>query len=210
MESFSHIFWESLFMKINGCVSIVAIGFIAERAYALFFRYQINAKKFMNQIESHIKDSNIASAVNHCNASNAPLATVMKAGLTKAPQGPMAVSMGLDEATLEVSPRILKRVGSLWSIANIATLIGLIGTIFGLIQSFSGLAAATPEQRAKFLGAGIAEALYNTLLGLSIAVVCIIAHAFLSGLAKDIMSDIDHYSSRLENLLMAHAKGTQK
>lgn len=197
-------------MWINALVSVFAVWFIAERAYVLFYKYQVNSKRFMMDIENHVKAGNISHAINHCSTSNAPLATVIKAGLTKAPQGPMSVSMGLDEAALEVTPKIQKRVGSLWGIANIATLVGLIGTIVGLIMSFSGLSVATPEQRATLLGAGIAEALYNTALGLTIAVTCIIAHSFLSGLAKDVMGDIDFYSARLENLLMAHAKGTQE
>ncbi|MCB0272556.1 MAG: MotA/TolQ/ExbB proton channel family protein [Bdellovibrionales bacterium] len=210
MENFISIFWDSTFMKVNAIVSIVAIWFIAERAYVLFYKYQVNSKQFMMDVENLVKQGNISQAINHCSTSTAPLATVVKSGLTKAPQGPMAVSMGLDEATLEVAPKVQKRVGSLWGIANIATLVGLIGTIIGLIVSFSGLSVATPEQRATLLGQGIAEALYNTALGLTIAVTCIIAHSFLSGLAKDVMSDIDYYSSRLENLLMAHAKGTMK
>ena len=100
-----------------------------------------------------------------------------------------------------MTPQIEKRIGSLWSLANIATLIGLIGTIIGLITSFRGLSVATPEQRATLLGAGIAEALFNTATGLTIAVTCIVSHLILSGVAKRIISDLDYYSSRLENLL---------
>lgn len=210
MLNFWEVFMKAHFMWMNAVVSVVAVAFIAERSYMLFYKYQLNAKGFMNDIENYVKQGNISQAINHCGTTTAPLGTVIKGALTKAPQGPMAVSMGLDEATLEVTPRIHKRVGSLWSIANIATLIGLIGTIVGLINTFSGLGAATPEQRAKLLGFGISEALYNTALGLTIAVTCIIAHAFLSGLAKGVLGDIDFYASRLENLLMAHAKGTQK
>ena len=98
-------------------------------------------------------------------------------------------------------------IGSLWSFANIATLVGLIGTIFGLIMSFGGLSVATPEQRATLLGAGIAEALFNTFAGLTIAVMCIMAHLALSGIAKRIIADLDYYSSRLENLLALRESG---
>jgi len=208
--NFFDVFKHSKFMWANAAVSVVAIWFIAERAYALFYKYQVDGKRFMMDVENHVKQGNISDAINRCNASNVPLATVVKSGLTKAPQGPMAVSMGLDEASLEVTPKIQKRVGSLWGIANIATLIGLIGTIVGLMASFSGLSLATPEKRAELLGFGISEALYNTAFGLTIAVTCIVAHSFLSGLAKDILGEISLYSSRLENLLMAHAMGTQK
>jgi len=206
---FVKIYKMSHFMWVNTAVSIFAVWFIAERAYKLLYSYSEN-RNFMSDVENRVKNENISDAINYCNASNTPLAQVIKKGLTKAPQGPMAVSMGLDEAALEVTPKVQKRVGSLWGIANIATLVGLIGTIVGLIRSFSGLSMATAEKRAELLGIGISEALFNTAFGLSIAVACIIAHSFLSGLSKNILSDISFNSSRLENLLMAHAKGTQQ
>ncbi|MCB0327209.1 MAG: MotA/TolQ/ExbB proton channel family protein [Bdellovibrionales bacterium] len=201
MDSFWHIFRESPFMWINAVVSVGAVGLILWRFLRLKFFYDVDAKRFLQNIEKHVLANDLTQAINHCNTSNAPLAKVVKSGLIRANQGHMAISMGLDESLLEVSPKVEKGVGALWSLANIATLVGLIGTIFGLIRSFSGLSVATPEQRAKLLGAGIAEALYNTALGLTIAVICIIAHLVLSGLAKGILADVDYGSSKVENLL---------
>lgn len=201
MSGFLDVFIDSKFMWVNAGVSICAVAFILERFWALFFRYSSDGKSFMQSIERHVLANDLTQAINYCNTSSTPLATVVKSGLVKANRGGMAVSMGVDEALLQVTPMIEKRIGSLWSFANIATLIGLIGTISGLITSFGGLSVATPEQRADLLGFGIAEALYNTALGLSIAVVCIFSHLGLSGIAKKIIADLDYYSSRLENLL---------
>lgn len=201
MHGFFDVYKASPFMWVNSIVSLIAVAVILYRLFTLL-RYQVNGQKFMQNIERFVLSNDLNQAINHCSTSSAPLSTVVKSGLIKANQGPMAVSMGLDEATLQVTPKVEKGVNSLWSIANIATLIGLIGTISGLIQSFSGLSVATPEQRATLLGAGIAEALFNTAFGLIIAVICIFAHMVLSGFAKGILSDIDYSSSRLENLLM--------
>lgn len=201
MHGFFDVYKASPFMWVNSIVSLIAVAVILYRLFTLL-RYQVNGQKFMQNIERYVLANDLNQAINHCSSSNAPLSTVVKSGLIKANQGPMAVSMGLDEATLHVTPKVEKGVNSLWSIANIATLVGLIGTISGLIQSFSGLSVATPEQRATLLGAGIAEALFNTAFGLIIAVICIFAHMILSGFAKGILSDIDYSSSRLENLLM--------
>lgn len=201
MHGFFDVYRTSPFMWVNTIVSIIAISVILYRFFVLL-RYQVDGSKFMQNIEKHVLSNDLNQAINHSSTSSAPLSTVIKSGLIKANQGPMAVSMGLDEATLQVTPKIEKGVNSLWSLANIATLVGLIGTISGLISSFSGLSVATPEQRATLLGAGIAEALFNTAFGLMIAVVCIFAHMILSGVAKGILSEIDYSASRLENLLM--------
>jgi len=206
MHGFFEVYGSSPFMLLNTVVSIFAIAIIVYRAITLI-RYQVNGQKFMQNVEKYVLSNDLNQAINHCSTSNAPLSTVVKSGLIKANQGPMAVSMGLDEAALQVTPKVEKYVNALWSIANIATLIGLVGTIWGLILSFSGLSVATPEQRAQLLGAGIAEALYNTAFGLLIAVTCIAAHMILSGMVKGILSDIDYSSSRLENLLMLRNEG---
>ena len=189
------------FFWLNVFISMAAVAVILERLFLLLFRYSFDGKNFMKNIERYVLANDLTQAINYCNTSQAPLATVVKAGLVKANRGGMAVSMGVDEALLQVTPAIEKRIGSLWSLANLATLIGLIGTIVGLITSFSGLSVATPEQRATLLGAGIAEALFNTATGLTIAVTCIFSHLLLSGIAKKIIADLDYYSSRLENLL---------
>jgi biopolymer transport protein ExbB/TolQ len=192
----SPFFWVNV-----GLVSTISVAVILERFYVLTKKSLSDSKNFMKNIERYVLANDITQAVNYCNTSSTPLAVVIKAGLTKANRGNMAVSMAIDEALLQTTPQVEKRIGSLWSLANIATLLGLIGTIYGLITSFSGLSQATPEVRAKMLGIGIAEALFNTMTGLSIAVVCIISHLMLSGIAKRIMNDLDYYSSRLENLL---------
>lgn len=205
MHGFFEVFAQSPFMWVNLIVSIFAIAIIVFRLVTLM-SYNVNGQKFMQNVEKYVLSNDLNQAINHCSTSNAPLSTVVKSGLIKANQGPMAISMGLDEATLQVTPKVEKGVNALWSIANIATLVGLIGTISGLIQSFSGLSVATPEQRATLLGAGIAEALFNTAFGLIIAVTCIFAHMMLSGIAKGVLSDIDYSASRLENLLMIRSE----
>ena len=205
MQGFFEVFFASPFMMVNAGVSVFAIANIVYRFMTLL-RYQVNGQTFMQNVEKYVLSNDLNQAINHCSTSSSPLSTVVKSGLIKANQGPMAISMGLDEATLQVTPKVEKGVNALWSIANVATLVGLIGTISGLISSFSGLSVATPEQRATLLGAGIAEALYNTAFGLMIAVTCIIAHLIMSGMAKGILSDIDYSGSRLENLLMIRSE----
>ena len=89
----------------------------------------------------------------------------------------------------------------LWSIANVATLIGLIGTITGLIGAFAAVALASPDQKSALLTKGISEAMNNTAFGLSIAVTCILAHMFLSGTTKKIAEGTEYGAVKIENIL---------
>ena len=110
----------------------------------------------------------------------------------------------------DVTPDLKKRIAALWSIANIATLLGLLGTISGLIKSFAAVASASPEQRSALLSKGIAEAMYNTAFGLGIAVTCMIGHVFLSAMAKKQQQELEGFAMKLENLLVeTSAHGSQ-
>jgi len=107
----------------------------------------------------------------------------------------------MEERMSEVLPLLEKRIGMLWSLANIATLIGLLGTISGLIKSFAAVAFAEPSQKSVLLSRGISEAMYNTALGLGIAVFCMITHIILHTRAKAIQHDLESTMERTFNLL---------
>jgi biopolymer transport protein ExbB/TolQ len=103
----------------------------------------------------------------------------------------------------ELKPQAEKRIGALWSLANIATLIGLLGTVSGLIKTFNAIAVPGLSQADKqaMLSNGIAEAMYNTALGLGIAVFCMITHVVLHNRAKAIQQDLEMIMERTFNLL---------
>ena len=109
----------------------------------------------------------------------------------------------MEERMSEVLPELEKRIGSLWTFANIATLIGLLGTISGLIRSFAAVGdpRVSPDQRTAVLAGGISEAMYNTALGLGIAVICMIFHLMLHAMQKRIKQDMERSTMKLENLL---------
>ena len=108
----------------------------------------------------------------------------------------------------EVVPALEKRIGSLWTLANIATLIGLLGTIRGLIKAFKAVGTIDdPSQKSALLSAGIAEAMWNTFLGLLVAVVCMTAHLVLHGMSKKQKTELEKATMKLENLLTLRNKG---
>lgn len=191
-------------------MSVIGLGVMIERFIFLYFKYNINAQAFMAQIQKLVMANNIDRAIKLCNAApSAALPKVIKAGLTRANKGPEEIQNAVEEATLEVVPIVTKRTTVLQQIANIATLLGLLGTILGLIEAFDALAKPDipPDQRQALLANGIAIAMNTTAFGLIVAIPCLAAQVFLTSVTKKIIDEIDQYSVKLENLLISRLHG---
>ena len=106
---------------------------------------------------------------------------------------------------LEVRFKIEKRMNSLALMANISTLLGLLGTISGLIQSFAAVSKADPASKAELLALGISKAMNTTALGLLCAISLMVLHSFLVSKQNKIISDVEHSTLSLVDLL-----GTKK
>ena len=188
-------------------MSIIGLGVIIERFIFLYFKYNINASAFMAQIQKLVMANNIDRAIKLCNAADkAALARVIKAGLTRANKSEADIAAAIEEATLEVGPSIGKRVPMISALANIATLLGLLGTIFGMIEAFKAVATVSADQRATALAKGISIAINTTGFGLLIAIPLLAMHIFISNLAKKISDEVDLYAVKLENLLAARVR----
>ncbi len=193
-------------MGVNIFFLIVSIAIVIDRSIAVFFQYNLNGHRFMGQVEKLVVSGNIDKAVKLCNAApKAALARVLRAGLTRANRGVLEIGNAIEEETLAVTPQVMKRISSLWSIANIAVLVGLLGTVIGLINAFGAVGLANAEKKQEVLTTGISEALYNTAFGLAIAVFCIVGHLVLSSQAKSIVEDVELHSLKLENMLSRRA-----
>jgi biopolymer transport protein ExbB len=189
------------FSFINVAIMMFVIAIIADRFVHILSKYRVNSEEFMAQIRKLVQAGNIDRAIKLCEAEPLPLLQVVRAGLTQVNRGEDAVIAQMEERMSEVIPALEKRISSLWTLANIATLIGLLGTISGLIKSFAAVAYADPAQKSSLLARGISEAMYNTALGLGIAVTCMIFHLFLHSWTKKIKQDMERSTMKLENLL---------
>src|SRR5215471_12986089 len=189
------------FFIVNTFFLAVVIGLIVERTIYFLGRGHLNAKAFLEQIKRLLAANNIDRAKKLCDATSAPVARVAKAGLNRIHRGEAAVAQAMEETMTDALPEVKTRIGALWSMANIVTLTGLLGTITGLIRTFSSIGNETADQRQRDLSRGISEAMYNTAFGLSIALVCMIAHLMLSAAMKKTVSDLEAFSLRFENLL---------
>ena len=144
MDNFAEFYQDGgVWMHFIALTAIIGAGVTIERFIFLFFRFNINGGQFFNQIQKLVMANNIDRAIKLCNAADkAALARVIKAGLTRANKSEADIAAAIEEATLEVGPRLNKRTAYLSMLANVSTLLGLLGTIFGLIQAFKAVAVA--------------------------------------------------------------------
>ena len=205
MEAFKE---NPTFLSINLIVSAIVIAIVIERTAFQLGKYRVNSKEFFAQIKKLVSAGNIDRAIKLCDAGDYPTLQLVKAGLTHANKGPDEIDAALSEKLSELKPQVEKRIATLWSLANIATLVGLIGTVSGLIRTFGAIAAAGLSQadKQRMLSNGIAEAMYNTAIGLSIAVVCMMAHVVLHTRGKNIQHDLESTTERVFNLLTVSGK----
>ncbi|MEZ4366872.1 MAG: MotA/TolQ/ExbB proton channel family protein [Kofleriaceae bacterium] len=208
MSWLSHVFEEGgPFFIVNTFFLAIVLALIVERTLYFLGRGHLNAKAFLEQLKRLLAANNVDRAKKLCDATTAPVARVAKAGLNRLHRGEAAVAQAMEESMTDAIPEVKTRIGALWSMANIATLTGLLGTITGLIATFSAVGNATAAEKQARLTSGIAEAMYNTAFGLSIALLCMIAHLLLGSAMKKVISDLEGFSLRFENLLAEGAAG---
>ncbi len=186
-----------------------ALGFglavIVERLYCLLVRFNVDGRKFYRELSKLIGGGDLEAARDLCG--NAPLPRILRVGIEAALRGTgpgreRAVQNAVDEEALAVIPSVEKRIHYLAMIANVATLMGLLGTIVGLMQAFQAVAGADPSQKAALLARGISMAMNTTAYGLVVAIPCMVAYSFLQSKATKIIDEVDEYSVKLINQLV--------
>ena len=199
------------FMYLNLATSAIVIAIVVERAVFQLTKYRVNSKEFFAQVRKLVNANNLDRAIKLCEAGNGgyPTLQLVKSGLTVANRGADEIDAAMSEKMSELKPQVENRIGSLWSLANIATLLGLLGTVSGLIHTFHSVSDPNmpASERQTELAKGISEAMSNTAFGLGIAVFCMITHLVLHNNAKKIAHDLDATQERVFNLLAVQRGG---
>jgi len=184
---------------------IVAIAITVDRIMVLFFRANIDKEAFLRGLKKHIYAGDLDKAISFCaGQKRTPLVAVVKAGLINVPKGEEDVQAAMDEATLRESPKIEKRTGFLAMLGNVATLLGLLGTIVGLIKCFGAVSSANPADKAAILSQGISEAMNCTAFGIAVGVMSLVAFSVLQGRTQTMIDDINETSVGVLNLIVAN------
>ena len=193
-----------IFMAPIAVALAISVLFTLERFVRLFMQYNVDGPSFMFEIQKYVLANDLDGAIRICNGANkSALPRVLKAGLQRASRDETQIQNAIDSASLEVIPKLERRIPYLALIANIATLLGLLGTITGLIKSFNAVALADPAQRQAILAAGIAEAMNATAFGLITAIFSMVAHSILTSKSTKILEEIDEFGVKLLDLLSA-------
>lgn len=182
---------------------LIVVVFAVERLLTIFKATgKGNIAEFIRKVQYHLANKNVDQAISECDRQKGSVGNVMKAGLRKykemisnteldTEQKVMAIQKEVEEATALELPMLEKNLVFLSTIASVATLLGLFGTVLGMITSFAALGQEGGGQAAAELSRGISEALYNTALGIGTSAVAIIMYNIFTTKIDSITYGID-------------------
>lgn len=184
-------------------VFVVGLAISVERFIVLFGSAAINKDGFIRGLKKHIYAGDLDKAINYVAGQKpTPLTNVLKSGLMNVPKGEEEVQAALDEASLRETPRLEARTGYLAMLGNAAMLIGLFGTVNGLIGAFKAVSHASPADRATILAGSIGEAMNCTRFGLLSSIPLLILFSVLNGRTQSLINDINESSVAVLNLIV--------
>ena len=182
---------------------LLGILIAVERGYALMGRFSFSASdSFLERVKFLVLADRLEEALGLCRSyEGKPLVRVVSEALLRAHQPIEVVQNGLRVVVDEEGERIQARTGFLSTIANVATLLGLFGTILGLVHSFEAVGAASAQERSAMLAAGISTAMNATMLGLGVAIPCMVAFSFLTYRTTRLVAELERAAVRVVDLL---------
>lgn len=184
-------------------LAAMGTAIIFERLRSLFVVYPLHgATAFFERVRYLVMADRVSEAIALCDRlGSKPVSTIVKEGLMRAHQPEEILEHGLEICAGEQVDRVKARTGYLSMIANVATLLGLIGTILGLIQSFEAVGSANAQARSALLAQGISVAMNHTLWGLSVAVPCMVFYSFLMNRTNRLKAELDRSVVRTLDIL---------
>lgn len=191
----------AIFMWFIIFAAALAAAFTIERIVFLFFKCGASGNKIYFETLSRIKDGDLDSAIGKLSSNKSPLSRLLRTILEYKNMGADYVRRKVNIVFLGELPKIQKNIGLLNMIANIATLLGLLGTIVGLIIAFDAVANVEVSKRAEALAMGISIAMVTTAFGLIIAIPTLFCHGIIIAQAERIVELMDEKSTKLMNKL---------
>jgi len=183
-------------------VALAGLSIMIERLIVILFRNRIDTATFVNAIITHVRRGRIDRAIEMCNYSKAALPQIALAGLEEFSNSADDIQGAMERKAMKVIPRLEKRTGYLSMIANVATLLGLLGTVIGLIQAFQAVAQADAAQKAALLSHGISVAMNTTAFGLMVAIPCMIGYSFISEKTNELIDEINESTASIFKTLV--------
>ena len=192
-------------MFVIGFIGLCVLFLIFNRIFALQ-KLTVDKNNVTENLFTMILRGDIRQAIAFCDSRPTPLTNTLKAGLvqTMNRRPDEEIQVAMDASVLRETPNLEGWVSFLAVFGNVAVLVGLMGTIIGLITSFGGVAEADAATKAARLSMGISEALNNTAFGLIVAIISVVAYGYLQVRIGRAVSDMQETSMTLMNLVCAN------
>jgi biopolymer transport protein ExbB len=188
---------------------LLALGLLGVMLFLERFLYlhrgQIRAKAFVDGIKSALAKRRLVEALTLCEETPGPVAAVVKAALLHADEPADAMRFHVQEAAIVELPALERRLGSLAAVAQVAPLVGLLGTVLGMITTFHAFQAG--YAMASALAEGMWQALLATAGALMLAIPMHLAHHFLTGRVRAIVRDIEWSANEIMKYLFTEYRG---
>jgi biopolymer transport protein ExbB len=204
-RSFSPETTGYMFMWVIAGVGAIALTIVVERWWDIGRRSDVNTQDLVPKLITLIREKRLQDAFKLCaSGGRRALPRVMGAGVDRAINCPPLIKGAMEEEMLHMVPILERRLPLVAACGNVATLLGLMGTIYGLILSFAavGQPDVPATQKASMLATGISTAMNTTLLGLIIAVPCVYLYSVLRAKVDESIADIDRYAVSVLKVLL--------
>ena len=182
-------------------LGLISLIMIFERLLH-FHRVQINVPEFMRGVINVLKRRNIVEAISICDETPGPVAQLLRAAILRSNRGDAAMHRAVEESGLAEIPRLEKFLKALATISYITPLLGLLGTVIGMITLFQSMEQAGTFVDTKTLAAGIWQALLSTAAGLAIAIPSYGFYNYFIGRIDNIIVEMEKASSEIINFLV--------
>jgi biopolymer transport protein ExbB len=186
-----------------GTIGVFGLALIVERAKALYFDYSMPSEPFLKQVMKLVQEDKIEEAVTFCSANeNKPMAFVLKRILERSDRDQKSIDHALSTASSEIAPKLVRRLSYIAMVGNTVTLVGLFGTVLGLIVAFKAISFADVSQKQTILAQGISIAMTATAAALLVAIPMMFAYSFLYEKQNRLFAEIDQASQKVLELLL--------
>ncbi len=214
MDAISAIvrFFQEGGMFMYPLVVVLALGLaIAIERWLFLTMTTASNKSLWNKVAPYLKSGNLSGAMQVTSKSKAAIAQIMTYGLNRVRSARRRedVEQAMEESLMEVMPKLEKRTHYLATFANIATLLGLLGTIIGLINAFTAVSNANPAEKADLLSASISVAMNTTAFGLIVAIPLLLVHTLLQTKTTEIIDSLEMASVKFLNSITEASVGKQ-
>jgi len=190
-----------LLILLAGAVAIVVF---IERFFHCH-RAQINSTEFLNGVRNVLRRDNVVEAISICDATPGPVARLVKTAILNRDNGRDRVRESLEEAGLIEVPRLEEKLNLLATIAQLAPLLGLFGTVIGLMGTFQDLQHLGPTAHAGDLSVGVWRALICCAAGLAVSIPAHAAYNYLVSRVNSIVLDMERAATEIVNIVTENA-----